>query len=290
VGSAVSGWRARASVGASGDAQVSVWLLDLFNAPEYRPPVLPRASLQLLALAKNSNVRIAEIARVLEQDQMLTAMVLRIANSAIHRAGRDVTTIEDAINRIGLRRMTEIVLEAAVTSRVFRAPGYDKAMDQLREHSLATAHVARMLSRYGGVDPSEAFVCGLLHDIGVAAALIAVSDHFGASPPPPLELIWPAIMQQHAASGALLQQSWGLPNDLGRVLSHHHEPNHTGAPRALLAVVSLADALVSELGVGLLDEVSDNALGAAQDALGLDQGLLNRARGSAQSLVDRLER
>lgn len=288
--SAVSGWRARTTLPMPEETPVAIWLLELFNAPEYRPPVLPRAAVQLLAISKNSDVRISEIARLLEQDPMLTAVVLRIANSAIHRAGRDVTTIEDAVSRLGLRRMTEIVLEAAVTSKVFRAPGYDDAMDTLRQHCLATAHVARMLSRFGGVEPGEAFICGLLHDVGVAASLIAVSDHFGSAEPPPFEVLWPAITLQHAASGALLQQSWGLPNDLGRVLAQHHEPQQPGTHRPLLGVVALADAIVTDLGLGLLDEVPEHALNVAQDALGLDQGLLDRARGSAQTLIDRLER
>jgi putative nucleotidyltransferase with HDIG domain len=316
---AVSGWRPRVTPDPQ-ELTVSGWLLELFNAPDYRPPLLPKVAVQLLAIARNADVRLTEIARLLEQDPMLTAVMLRISNSAVHRAGREVATIDEAIARLGLRRVTEIVLEAAVTARIFHARGYEGVMDELRFHSSATAHVARMLSRFASVDPSEAFVCGLLHDIGIAASLIAIGEHYEAKDLPGVETVWSAVHAHHAAAGALLQQSWGLPSDVGRVLAAHHQPlligaqpqdaplsgqqfptgtlgqawqpktSETAPDQALVAVVALADALVSECGAALLDEVSPGAVAAAQDALGIDQGLLDRARGNAQNLVARLER
>jgi HD-like signal output (HDOD) protein len=146
-----------------------------------------------------------------------------------------------------------------------------------------------MLSRFCGVDPGEAFVAGLLHDVGIAASLIAISDHFKAKALPPVDSVWSAVLDRHSASGAMLQQSWGLPQNLGHVIAHHHAPKQATSPGPLPALVALADALVSEFGVPILDEVPEDAASVAEEALGLDAGLLERARGAAQNLVELIE-
>lgn len=279
----LSGVRVRArTTELFGTAEVATWLVDVFTAPDYRPPVLPKVATDLLALTRNPQVRLSEVKRLLERDPVITASMLRITNSAASRPGQEVSTIDEALVRLGLRRITEVLLEAALSLKIFCAAGYEPLMESLRVHSSATAKVAREIARYVGVDPSHAFLGGLLHDIGIAVAIIALSEHFDANCRPGLAEAWPAVLEQHEQAGCLVQQSWRLPAAYTPVFAHHHEPR-LGRGSALTAVVSLADALASEFGLGVTDEHGADAIGAAQDALGLDDGLLARIRADSRN-------
>ncbi len=269
---------------------VATWLFETFHSPDYTPPMLPRVALQLVEMTRDANVKIRDVARLLEQDPMLTAVTLRVANSAVHRASSEICTIEGAIARLGMRRVTELFLETAVNLRIFRAPGYEGTMEQLRQHSSAAAHVCRALSKYTSMDPAQCFMCGLLHDVGIAAGFIAISEHYGNSPCPIPDAVWPAVMEHHEAANELLQQSWGLPDEMGLVLGHHHYESATQKLHPMAAQVALADALVTEMDMGMRNEVAAATLGIAQDALGLDDHTMARARTNAEVVLSELPR
>jgi HD-like signal output (HDOD) protein len=270
--------------------EVAGWLFDAFHSPAYRPPVLPRVALQLLEVTRDPEVRVRTVARLLEDDAMLTAVTMRVANSAVHRASSEICTLEEAITRMGLRRVTELFLETAVNLRVFRSPGYEPAMELLRTHSAAVAHVARLIAGFSGLDGGHAFLCGLLHDVGLAAGFIAIGEHFGEHSKPSVDAVWSAVLEHHQAAGALLQQSWGLPDELGIVLGEHHVMSTGDRLAPIAAAVSLADSVVSELNAGMLNEVREGSLDVAREALGLDEQTMIRIRGKADYIVRGLQR
>lgn len=265
--------------------QLPEWLFDTFHSPTYVPPMLPRVAIRLLEVTRNPEADIKAVARLLEEDAMLTAVVLRTANSAAHRGSSEIRSIEGAITRMGLRRLTELFVETALNLRTFRAEGYEPAMELLRLHSSATAYTARMLCRFTNEDPGPAFLCGLLHDVGLAAGLIAMSEHFGPSRVPPIQSAWPAVVEHHEAANLLIQQSWGLPAEIGSVMSTHHISTRGQRLGALTATVALADALVTQLGAGVMAEVAPGTTEAAQDALGIDDHILARVRVNAEILI-----
>src|SRR5512142_1785749 len=155
---------------------VHVRLLRLFASPSYRPPLLPGVAHEVIRLAQDPDVSIRDVTGVLERDQVLATKVMSIAQSAIYRPRTPAVTLQQATVRLGLKTLRNIVVEASLTLRVFDAPGYEAAMTRLSWHSIATAYILRTLARRTGVDPDFAFLCGLLHDIGIAACLLALSD------------------------------------------------------------------------------------------------------------------
>jgi putative nucleotidyltransferase with HDIG domain len=267
-------------------SEVLARLESVFESPSYRPPRLPDAALKLLALSKKSNVDLRQIQRVLEEDQLLAAEVLRVAQSSAYAgtARNPVRTLEEALLRLGLSRVTDLFLHASLNLRVFRVKAYQKHMDTLRQHSLLVAHVARQLSRRTALYDEHSFLCGLLHDVGIAAALIAIAENAGRGAPPAFELIWPAVREVHARAGATLARIWQLPPEVGLVIRHHHEFEIQGYAHPTATVVALADLVATELGVGE-PEVGPALISRALGGLGLAQADFEAATAEGQAFL-----
>jgi HD-like signal output (HDOD) protein len=155
-------------------------------------------------------------------------------------------------------------------------------MDRLRRHSVAVAHLSRALGREAGVVDEGAFMCGLLHDVGIATCLIAIvestpPDH----DPPAFEEVWPAVRQAHSYAGGLVASLWKFPSDVTFVIERHHDFLIDAHPHPLASLVFLADWAAHELGYGIEDEQGDEGGPMVLDALGLGapaaQALLSKA-------------
>jgi putative nucleotidyltransferase with HDIG domain len=240
-----------------------------FRSPDYRPPMIPAVALRLIELTRDPRVSFANVRRVLEEDALLTAAVLRRAQSAFYARGGPVASLEAALTRLGLTKLTELFLFEATQARVFRAPGYDEPMAQLRHHSTAVAFLAQEVSRRVGLPDDYAFLCGLLHDAGIATSLLVVAESARGKEAPPFALAIPAVLEVHERACAVLSTAWQLPPDVALVISHHHHPTLEGRVHPFAAAVCVADWLAGQLGFGFASESNQVGALAAAHAIGL---------------------
>lgn len=269
-----------------------VWRLHaLFKSPTYKPPRLPEVALKLLAMMRSSDVQLRRITAVLEEDQLLAAEILRLAQSAAYASatGAAVRSLEEALVRLGQQRTADILLEASLNQRVFRVKAYQRQMDELRRHSTAVAHLARLVSRQTSLYDEHVFMCGLLHDVGVAGALIAFAEAVPrGQEPPAFDDVSAAIWSAHQAAGATLARLWKLPPELLVVIEHHHDFMVHGHVHPTAAVVELANWMAERVGAAAAHESKDDSALAAARALGLTQETVDRLLAQAQELVDGL--
>lgn len=276
-----------------------VRLLRLFSSPSYRPPLLPRVALEVIALSRRQDVTFDEVAAVLEHDTVLAAKVLSLAQSAAHARRASILSLRAATVRLGLKAIRDLVMEAAVGLRVFRVPGYEPAMERLSRHSTATAYLMRSVCRRTAIEGEYAFLCGLLHDVGIAACLLALSDD-ARSGTVPFEAVGSVLAEAHEEASGVVTRLWGLPEEIQRVASTHHRLEACG-PRAVNAALVVAEGLAADLGAGLhpgapgaelgalpLDRSSPELFAAACEAIGLDEHEVAEARAEAAELVGRL--
>jgi hypothetical protein len=154
-------------------------------------PSLPEVAVKVSRLADDPNASAASIARVIATDQGLTARILRLANSALYGVARRVGTVQEAVVILGLGTIRNLTLAASIYPALGAAvPGYDLAKGELWRHSVAAALCAQELARRmpraprpgagaapsAAVSPDEAFVAGLLHDIGKTLLSAASGD------------------------------------------------------------------------------------------------------------------
>ena len=143
---------------------------------EFAEAIPLKSSVQMaLKIARDSTSSVDDLARVVKQDQALAARVLQLSNSSAHRRGSAVRTVEQAIVRLGVSALREIISSTAILdqfgsrSDVFNVP-------LLWEHGYAVGMLAADIARKGSdTSPDEAFIIGLMHDMGRAV----MSHQFG---------------------------------------------------------------------------------------------------------------
>jgi len=231
-------------------------LLECLHAPDYEPPTLPSVALRLMQLAQEPDVGFADVVALLEQDPMLAGRVLRIVQSPVYSGAMKTGSLHEALVRLGLRTLRDIVMEIAMNTRVFKSQDYAETMDLLRAHSGASAHLAKLVSRYTPIDGEYAFLGGLLHDVGIAGTLLALSHDVAKGPdrrpPPDLIAIWPALDRVHVQAGELLADHWQLPPDLKLAIGAHHQVLIQGHAHPMAATVAVANELAHDHGFGVL--------------------------------------
>jgi HD-like signal output (HDOD) protein len=277
-------------------------------SPAYRPPLLPAVAMELMELAQTPEVPLAELVKVLEKDPVLAARVLAIAQSAHYARRSPVTSLRQAAVRLGIEALTQLVLQAALELKVFRAPGFEAFTARLNRHATASAHVTRLVCKRAGLFGEQAFTCGLLHDIGYSAALLIAAEH-ERTRGLPLATLAPVLDAVHADASGLLARRWKLPSPIPEVVASHHEVVVDGTPRPLNAALLVAEQLCWEAGAGILPPPGDadpgaletpeqpldgidtswaSAVAKALEVVGLDARALQAARAEAFALVEEL--
>lgn len=235
-------------------------------SPNYKPPLLPSIALDLMKLTRQPGVSLGEVRKLLERDPLLAGKVLQLAQSALYSRGAPVRSLHEAISLLGLRTLADLFLQTVLSMRVFRADGYDGPMAMLMQHSMLTAHVARLACRMTAMPDEYAFMCGLLHDAGMAAGLLIFSDARGPrssregaqgkpAAPPSYDEVSAALCAVHEEASAILADAWKLSADIRVVIgSHHHLRASGGRIHPLAAVVCVSDWIASEAGANMGNE------------------------------------
>jgi putative nucleotidyltransferase with HDIG domain len=263
----------------------------VFEADGYSPPRLPEVALKLIELSRQSGVDLRSVTRLLEADSLLAAELLKIAQSAQYSggSGSPVRTLEEALLRLGLKRTGELFIQASLNMRVFRVKPYQKHMDELRRHSTTVAHLSRLISRKTSLFDEHAFLCGLLHDIGIAAALIAIADAGGTKKElPTFDELWPALNEGHGKAGGTLARLWKLPPEVAFVIEQHHSFIHSGYAHPTAAVIEIANAAAEGAGAGFGQESRPDLVDKALQSLGFSQSNLQEFTDQAAFLVQGL--
>ncbi len=226
---------------------------------KYQLPPLPMAASKVLSMIEDPDLSIREICRVLSDDPALAARVLAISRSA-HYAQRNMPkNLQGAIQVVGLHSLRYILI-AAATQSLFIAN--HQISGKLWSHSLAVALTARILSeRVDFPDGDQAFLTGLLHDVG--EMILCHGD------PAAFERLLVEVQEKklslvekeketyafdHAFIGLALFDSWNIDSEIGQAIFKHHEAEGSGAPGDLATILRLADSLAFKADLGFFSE------------------------------------
>ena len=233
-------------------------LLAMIESPDYRPPTLPAVAVELMTLSQRADVEIDDVVSLLEQDSMIAGRVLKLVGTVGLAGAVKITSLREATMRIGLGTIRDIVMEIAMNMRVFKSEDYGDTMELLRQHATATAHFSRILTKYTTLESEFAFMGGLMHDVGIAGTLLALSESKGRrKSPPDLISIWPAVERVHGRAGELMAKHWDLPADIQLAIANHHQVMIGGQPHPLSAAIALANEMSHFFGLGILPKEGD---------------------------------
>lgn len=241
-----------------------------------RLPAMPQILLKLLEHCQNDDAGMPELAALIAQDPAITSKIFAVANSsAFHRSGVK-PGLEQALTAIGTEMVKTLVISESVF-QMFNNVSQPGAPDlrSFWKHSLTAAVLAREIAlkmQYAHLE--EAYLAGLLHDIGRLALLTVMPAEYGASFLAADDTSLCAVEQRtlqltHAEAGAWMIERWELDSFLAdSVLYHHESPARLANAHPLIRIVLLAH-LMSSL-------VSDDpGVVAAAVLCGIDPATLN---------------
>jgi len=216
-------------------------------------PPFPAIAQRILALASQENVHLRDLGELIKLDPTFSAELLRVANSALFGARREVATLTHAILLLGLDRVkamaTYVALHTMVRSSL-KAP----ALRKVWLHSLATAWIAEEAARANGVAEESAYTTGLLHNLGTLGLMSAYPEEYARLLEVTCEYGFDLLETErdlfeidHCAAGAYLAREWHFPEELAAAIAAHHDEPEPGAA-TLAAIVRVSWRLSDALG------------------------------------------
>jgi len=216
-------------------------------------PTLPTVISKMLQMIDSQRASADTLARLISTDQALTAKLLKLANSSYYGYSREISTVNMAIIVVGFNTVKDLGLGHSFYD-VFKnsnasAAGFDAV--KFWEHSAGCGVAARMLSKNtGSRHAGEAFVAGLLHDMGK----MILNQYFGPEQAEALKTaqnsetdLETAEMEilgvSHGRIGAWLAEKWNLPAMICDTVKHHHDPWNAEVDPAFVAHITVADIL-----------------------------------------------
>ncbi len=227
----------------------------------FQLPVFNDIALRILKMARHDDFDIKEMSRMIYQDQVLVAEILRAANSPFFGGLSTITTIKDAIVRLGVRQMADLVLMASERSKyTARDAKLKRLLVKLWQHSVACAIGSQWLARklrYHEKD-NEAFIGGLLHDIGklfLLRVIDTMKEEGKASFEISLDLSQELIESFHPGHGYSLLKEWNLPEIYCNIARDHHTEDFD-QDNITLVLVRLTNLACVKLGIGIQHDPS----------------------------------
>lgn len=229
----------------------------LIRETEFLPPgfqIVPK----LLLLLDDPESNSEELAELIRVDPGLTTEVLRVCNSAFYSGGFRAETLSEAVMRIGLNTVYEVIMKV-IASPVLSEPEKNYGAEQINlwNHSLAVATAAEIIARDRGDHSEIAFTAGLLHDIGKLVVNKALDGDYSSilkeaeAKQQPLHTIEKGIFNMdHADAGSILLNRWNLPQNIVLSIRYHHKPANAGESARLASIVHLANYLAFTIGQG----------------------------------------
>lgn len=218
--------------------------LEKVAAGDFDLPMLPEVATLVMSATQDDNCDAKRLSKLIHRDASLAGNVLKLANSPLYAPAAPIVSLQQAVSRLGMKRIREIALVAACQARVFKAPGHDRRVRELFRHSIAAAAFAQEIARMRRWNVEEAFLCGLLHDAGKPVLLQLLADVQKELDVAVEEGVVDDILQEmHGEVGSRLVESWKLPARLAETIACHHAPLEAEAAGQTAMMTNLADDL-----------------------------------------------
>jgi RNA polymerase sigma factor (sigma-70 family) len=246
-----------------------------------KQPRLSRGVNEIIELVNDPRTSVAKLTNAISKNRVLMKRVLRQANSPLYGFPRRVSDPNFAIVLLGFDALKEMVVRSVVSGAFRRMVNTMVRFEGFWNHSIGCALGSRLIAeKTGACDPDNAFVAGLLHDIGYVIINESINERFKSAGSNDIEREIATdgsslSKMSHSEIGAWLVERWKLSSDIADAVLFHHTPAFSTVNPALTAVVHISEVLCHALNIGQLDYESvggydEKALGI----LGLDKHAL----------------
>lgn len=211
---------------------------------------LPDVALRIIALAEDPTTGSEDLLAAVRSDPALAMRLMRSVNSSYYALTEKVADLKQAITLLGFNEVRNLAFTAYVAQLFKAGTGYGQYSRRgLWNHMVAAGMVARLMARIcGNVAPQEAYLAGLLHDLGLILIDQYVHNPFRRvidaldDETPICEVERRLLGFDHAMLGEFVAAKWNLPEHLCAAIGYHHAPERYDGPhRPIVCVTALAN-------------------------------------------------
>lgn len=262
-------------------------------------PVCPGVLTEAMSEAQKDEPDIRRLAEIITADPGMSAAALKLANSPLYGSGRAVSSVRNAVERLGTKNIVCIVVASALRASITGLPAawLEQFWRRTSMMALAASLIARQLY---GISPDAAYTYTLFHDAAIPLMMkrfpnygevLEKCEREGMLLEQAEALFFPCT---HPIVGSLLVRNWGLPPILGQAIRFHHEPDAydlpdrtlPGGALSFIAVTQVAEHLLAEIQQGEDMEVGNALFERAIDYLGISPDDLDRLRQQVNAAIE----
>jgi HD-like signal output (HDOD) protein len=236
-------------------------------------PAAPKTYVALNEALMAPACSVAAVTRIIERDVGLCAKLLQLVNSAFFGLQRKISSLAETVTYLGISTIKNLAMALETFSSAAESSGLSEAaLLAMQDHSLLTGQIARQIEAKEGKKTEEAFLAGVLHEVGW---LVKVKDKPGQSP---------AVTVDRTLLGAYLLGLWGLPHPIMEAVAYHKEPRLLAhSAFELVDIIYIADHFASEMGAkGTAEQKLDLAYLAS---IGIDAAKLSEMHALAEKVA-----
>jgi len=262
-------------------------------------PTLPAVLTQVLRTVSDPDSSALDLGQQILADQSMASTILRLVNSAYYGFQRRISNVHEAIALLGFSTVTDMVLAASVFRQFSgRRSGFDRG--KLWQHAMAVGMASERLGKSMSMKGSDGlYSAGLLHDIGKVALDWLEPDAYAEMAQRAIDEGHTSIESErvqfitdHCEVGSVLAARWNLPPVVVESIRLHHAPEESIEFPKAAWIVSWADALAYEAGLGAPGNGSPPALVSNSEELPAPnaklQGEVIEELRTASELIDTL--
>lgn len=211
---------------------------------------LPAAAEKVLRMTASDDADPLQLCEVIQNDPVLVARILKRLNSSYYALSQKISDLKTAISLLGLREIRNLALTVFV-SRSFEGGAVHGTYrrESLWSHSVGVAVASRLVARVCGLAGcEEAYIAGLLHDIGLILIDQTLQRHFhklidSIDEQTPTHIVESRLLAfDHAMLGGFVARRWNFPDNVADAITFHHQPwAYSGPYKELVNVVAVAN-------------------------------------------------
>jgi putative nucleotidyltransferase with HDIG domain len=211
-------------------------------------PQIPKVVQEVINSLNNDDIDISSLAQQVRQDQVISAKILRLANSSFYGGRGKVSSIDDAVTLIGLNAFRTLIIASGISGAFPKVAGLD--LPSFWKHSMLVANVARAIARHSKQDAEAIFTGALMHSIGEPLIYMSFPDGAqqvsasckGTSVAERKAIERSVLHLDHCEVGAELARRWHFPTTIQDIIAHYAEPAKGG----LHAHIVYASVLIAQ--------------------------------------------
>jgi HD-like signal output (HDOD) protein len=216
---------------------------------DFQIPLLPTVANKIISITKQDDFSLRDLSEVIITDQVITAQLLKHANSAFYNRGRTIDSVSMAVQLLGTQTVTNLVLTLSLKSVVTGRDIFLEDKKAVWKRSLVSALLARSMSLIAQVDREQAFLCGLMIDFGKIVLFSLIHDLMQKEPEyktTSKSAIDYIINSYHQKVGGSVAEKWVLPPTVLEAIANHRSLSPDAQVSRYVPVASLCDEILRE--------------------------------------------